>query len=103
MVIILSQAFEGRNFRKLQVFLRRSSSCREMKPRFTTFSRGIPDPDSDNNGLDDQKQRGPKEARESLGFQRKPIVPEDALQMQVRLREAEVMACRCVWGTRIRG
>jgi hypothetical protein len=56
-----------------------------------------------NNGLDDQKQRSPKEARESLGFQRKPIVSEDALQMQVRLLEAEVIAFRFVLGTRIRG
>ena len=44
MAIISSQAFEGRNFRTLQVLLRRSSRRREMKPRFTTLSRGITDP-----------------------------------------------------------
>jgi hypothetical protein len=51
------------------------------------------DPDGHDERLGDQERGGPKEAREGLGFDAEPVIPEDRGEMYVGSMEAE----RGVW------
>ena len=51
------------------------------------------DPECDDQRLSDQENRGAEEACKSLRLERKPIVPEDLIEMHVREVKPEVMIC----------